>query len=441
MSFDYKNIWQMSYPILISMFMQQLIGITDVVYLGRLGEIELGASALGSTYFFTLFMVAFGFSVGAQIIMARRNGEKNYTKIGEVFYQGCSFLIFAALVFILLSFILAPYLLSSLINSKQIYHSTLEYVNWRVWGLIAASILMMMRSFFVSITKTYVLSIVSVAMVLANMCLNYVLIFGKFGLPKMGIAGAALASNLSEIIAVCVFAFYFLFFVDTKHFGLNKIVFSNLKLLKSILNVSVWTMLQQFISLSTWFLFFVAIEHLGEKELAVSNILKSLSSFPFVVVNAFGAAVSSIISNQIGNGQTQNVLESCRRTIKLCALILLPLIFILSCIRVPVVSIFTDKQDLIIDSAQAYQVMLWSFLPLIPGWILFNGVSGTGNTRYTMVIEFYAMLGYTFFIFLVVLYLKMPLKICWFADWVYNSIILILSYLYMRSGKWKNRQI
>ena len=55
MRFDYKNIWTMSYPILISTLMQQLIGITDIVFLGRLGEIELGASALGSTYFFTIF--------------------------------------------------------------------------------------------------------------------------------------------------------------------------------------------------------------------------------------------------------------------------------------------------------------------------------------------------------------------------------------------------
>ena len=91
MLFDYRHIWKMSYPILVSMLMQQLVGITDVIYLGRLGEIELGASALGSTYFFTIFMVAFGFSIGAQIMMARRNGSGKYKRIGEIFYQGCNF--------------------------------------------------------------------------------------------------------------------------------------------------------------------------------------------------------------------------------------------------------------------------------------------------------------------------------------------------------------
>ena len=86
MQVNYRNIWNMSYPILVCLLMQQLIGIADVVFLGRLGEVELGAAALGSTYFFTIFMVAFGFSNGAQIIMARRNGEQNYEVIGSVFY-------------------------------------------------------------------------------------------------------------------------------------------------------------------------------------------------------------------------------------------------------------------------------------------------------------------------------------------------------------------
>ena len=219
MQVNYKSILKISYPILISMLMQQLIGITDIVFLGRLGEVELGASALGSTYFFTIFMIAFGFSVGAQIIMARRNGEQNFEKIGPVFYQGCSFLIVINLLFILLSYFLTPNLLKTIIESSEIYQSTLEYVNWRIWGILSASTIIMVRGFFVSITKTKVLSVISVIMVLTNVVLNYVLIFGKFGMPKLGISGAATASNISEIVAVIVYILYFLVKVNLKKYG------------------------------------------------------------------------------------------------------------------------------------------------------------------------------------------------------------------------------
>lgn len=91
MQTTYKSIWKMSYPLIISLLIQQLIGITDVIYLGRVSEVALGASALGSTYFFTIFVIAFGFSTGAQIVMARRNGEKSTLKSGGYFIRAVHF--------------------------------------------------------------------------------------------------------------------------------------------------------------------------------------------------------------------------------------------------------------------------------------------------------------------------------------------------------------
>lgn len=66
--------------------MEQLIGMTDTAFLGRVGEIELGASAIAGIFYIVMFMVAFGFSIGAQILMARRNGEQQYREIGNLFY-------------------------------------------------------------------------------------------------------------------------------------------------------------------------------------------------------------------------------------------------------------------------------------------------------------------------------------------------------------------
>ena len=91
--FSYKQIWFIAYPILISLVMEQLIGMTDTAFMGRVGEVELGASAIAGVYYMTFYMIAFGFSLGAQIIMGRRNGEGNYAKIGPIFYKGTYFLL------------------------------------------------------------------------------------------------------------------------------------------------------------------------------------------------------------------------------------------------------------------------------------------------------------------------------------------------------------
>ena len=70
-----RHIWQITYPILISLLMENMIGLTDTAFLGRVGEVELGASALAGVYYMAIFMLGFGFSIGVQILIARRNGE------------------------------------------------------------------------------------------------------------------------------------------------------------------------------------------------------------------------------------------------------------------------------------------------------------------------------------------------------------------------------
>mgnify|MGYP002924924807 CR=1 FL=1 len=67
-----------------SLLMEHMIGLTDTAYLGRVGEVELGASAMGGLFYICVFTIAFGFSVGSQILIARRNGEGRYKDVGPV---------------------------------------------------------------------------------------------------------------------------------------------------------------------------------------------------------------------------------------------------------------------------------------------------------------------------------------------------------------------
>ena len=78
--------------------MEQLINITDAVFLGHVGDIELGAAAIAGVYYLALYMLGFGFSLGLQVMIARRNGEKNNKETGKTFFQGLFFLICIALV-------------------------------------------------------------------------------------------------------------------------------------------------------------------------------------------------------------------------------------------------------------------------------------------------------------------------------------------------------
>ena len=112
--------------------MEHMIGLTDTAYLGRVGEVELGASALAGVYYLVIYMLGFGFSVGAQVLMARRNGEGEYKRIGEVFTQGGLFLFLLAAVLFTASNLLTPHLLHRMIGSEEVYRATMSYLDWRV---------------------------------------------------------------------------------------------------------------------------------------------------------------------------------------------------------------------------------------------------------------------------------------------------------------------
>ena len=311
-----KEIWKIAYPCLISLVMEQMIGVTDTIFLGHVGEVELGASALAGVYYVVIFMLGFGFTTGAQIIMARRNGEQEYEKMGVVFYHGLYSLRALALVAFTATTAFSPQLLGAMISDPDIYQAAESYIEWRIYGLFFAFAAAMFRAFYISSTHTKTLTLNSVVMVLSNVVFNYVLIFGKFGFPAMGVGGAALGSALAEMVSLIFFVIYTSRRIDCRKYALNRPARFHFTTLKKIFPVSFWTMVQSFISLSTWFLFFLFIEHLGKEPLAITNIIRSISGLLFMIISAFAATSSSLVSNLIGSGKTAGVLPTIRQHLR-----------------------------------------------------------------------------------------------------------------------------
>lgn len=109
MKYTYRNIWLINFPVMMSILIEQLINITDAIFLGHVGEIELGASALAGIWYLAIYMLGFGFSLGLQVVIARRNGERNYLETGKTFFQGLFFLSVLAILLCTVSKIFSPH--------------------------------------------------------------------------------------------------------------------------------------------------------------------------------------------------------------------------------------------------------------------------------------------------------------------------------------------
>lgn len=430
-----------SYPILISLLMEQLIGMTDTAFLGRVGEVELGASAIAGVYYMAIFMMAFGFSIGAQILIARRNGEQRYKEIGAIFYQGVYFLLALALILFALTRYFSPIILESIISSPNIYGAAESYISWRIFGFFFSFVGVMFRAYFVGTTQTKTLTLNSIVMVLSNVVFNYILIFGKFGFPALGIAGAAIGSSLAELVSVIFFICYTYKRIDCKKYALNILPRFRSQILKQILNVSLWTMIQNFVSLSTWFMFFLYVEHLGERALAISNIIRNVSGIPFMIAMAFASTCGSLVSNLIGAGDKQYVQGTIRQHIRIAYACVLPLLLFFTLFPNLILAIYTDIPELRQESIPALWVLCSAYLLMVPSNVYFQSVSGTGNTRTALALELCVLAIYMVYITYLILYLRVNVAICWSTEHVYAGFILLLCYFYMKRGNWQKKKI
>ena len=440
-TYSYRNIWKVAYPILISLVMEQLIGLTDTAFMGRVGEVELGASAIAIIYYVVLFMIGFGFSIGAQIIIGRRNGEGNFRDTGKVFWNGLYFLLGLSGILILLSELFSPWMMQRLVSSEAIHVAALSYVRWRLPGMVFAYVTAMYRAFYVGTTQTKTLTLNSIVMVLSNIFFNWVLIFGHLGFPALGITGAAIGSSLAVFVSMIFFIIYTRVGCDRQKYGLDKPAKFELAELKSMMPTCIWTMIQHTISLSTWLIFFLYIEHVGERALAISNIARSSSGIIWVVLQAFSSTCSTLVSNIIGEGHQDKVMSLVKRILKISYGVVSLMILLFCLFPQAVARIYTDIPDIITASVPTMFIMSTSYLLHVGAQVFFLAISGTGSTKIAFRLEMASLAVYMTYCTVVIGWLKPDVAVCWTAEYVYGGVLLMFSWWYLRSGRWKNRSI
>ena len=426
MNYTYKQIWLINFPVMMSILMEQLINITDAIFLGHVGEVELGASALAGIYYLAVYMLGFGFSIGLQVMIARRNGEQHYKETGRTFFQGLYFLSGMAIILCLLLHLASPLILHRLITSDEIYRAVIHYLDWRSFGLLFSFPFLAFRSFLVGITTTKALSVAAIMAICINIPFNYLLIFKL----NLGISGAAMASSLAEFGAFIVLLLYMWVRVDKVKYGL-KVVYDG-KVLIKLLRLSVWSMLHSFISVAPWFLFFVAIEHLGKTELAISNITRSVSTVFFVIVNSFAATTGSLVSNLIGAGEGKSMFRLCGKILRLGYVVGFPLIIIALLLNKQVVGFYTDNPALIEFAYYPFIVMLLNYTFALPGYVFMHAVTGTGNTRIAFIFQISTIAFYLVYLYLLSYSFIATLPVYLMAEYLFVILLGVQSYIYLK---------
>ena len=436
-----KEIWRVTYPIFLGLLAQNVINVTDTAFLGRVGEVALGAAAMGGLLYICVYTIAFGFSVGSQILIARRNGEGNYRAVGPIMWQGTAFCFGMAVCLLILMYFSAAPLIRLLITSDSIYGATYEFFTWRIWGFLIDFVNVMFRGLYIGITRTKVLTMNAVVMALVNVVLDYALVFGELGLPEMGVRGAALASVIAEASSLLFFLLYTYYKVDLKKYGLNRFGQFDLSMVLRILRISCFTMVQYFLAMAIWFVFFVALERLGQRQLAVANIVRSVYVVLLIPVQALSTTANTLVSNLIGAGGSSGVVTLLHKISRMSFLIMVVCVGL--CVAFPgsILSVYTNEEALLVESVSALYVVCGAMLIASLANVYFNGISGTGNTQAALVLEVFVQVFYALYIIVVGMVIQAPVDVCFTTEVIYYVLMLGSSLIYLKKAKWQNKKI
>jgi putative MATE family efflux protein len=413
-----------------------ILNITDTAFLGRVGEAELGASAVGGVLYLCFAMIGISIGTGAQIMIARRTGEKNDKSVGEIFDHSLFILVLLGLFLFGILRWFAPVLMRMILNSNELVEKTTAFLTYRSYGLIFVTAASAFRSFYVGIAQPKIFGIYSFLMASVNIFLGYGMIFGHFGFRPMGIAGAGAASSISEFVALLFVLIFTLRRKIIDRYNLFHVHRLNSGMIKRLMNLSLPLVVQNLISMGAWFVFFVFIEKFGQHELAISNIIRAAYITSMTPIWGFSVAANTMVSNIIGQNKPEEVFILLRRIMKLTLAITVCISLINLLFPSLVLGIFTSDLQLIHDARNSLLIVAIAMLFFSVSIIAISTVSGTGATRTALYIEIAAILLYMIYNSIFTYLIPINVEILWLSEIIYWLFTGAASYWYISSMKW-----
>jgi putative MATE family efflux protein len=375
--------------------------------------------------------------IGAQIIMARLDGEGNRDRIGPVFDHLLYIMLAMVGLLWMLHALVTPTVLAQVITSDAIRDGLVRYLDVRVIGFLPSFLFLAYRAFLTGVSNTGAISYASAMMAVVNVLFNYLLVFGKWGFPRMELEGAAWASVLAELSSLIFIVIWVKWKGMGTPFNCFRFPVPQKAAIAAILDLGLPVMLQHVVALCSWLMFFTVIEGMGERPLAISNVARSVYSVLMIPLIGISQATQTLVSNLLGQGRPGQLWTLIGRVMVLslgCSIAML----LLNLIRPEfLLNIFTDDPALVSGSIPVIYMLSVCILFFAVAMTLLASVSGTGATKTALMIEVTTLLFYFTFTWATVHVWHWPLYMVWSAEMVYFTSIGILATLYLWSGRWK----
>ena len=377
------NILKISIPAALETLLIGVIGLIDTMMVGSLGTSALAAVSICQQPIFISLAAAFGLSAGITAVVSRRKGENNIEEARKTLRQAIIICVIVGLIFTLLSIFLArPFLFltgakEDTIDLACTYFRIVSSV--LIFNYLRLAICAALRAE----GNTRVTLFVNIIANAVNVFLNYCLINGNLGFPKLGVSGAAIATAVGNSVAfiVCILIIRFRkgFITiqknDDWHFDKENTM--------NLIKVSSPAFIEQLFMRFGFYIIAVIVNNLGTEVVAMNAIISGCISLAFNITDGFSIGAAALVGRALGE-KRPTLAFAYARICQICSfnlgLIMILLIYIF---RIPVSMLFSDDASVIEGASTTLKIAVFVILPQSLQWVTTGALRGAGDVSFT----------------------------------------------------------
>ncbi|WP_205666524.1 MATE family efflux transporter [Aminipila luticellarii] len=440
-NFFYKKMWVIAVPVVIQNVISIGLNLVDILMIGRLGEKELAAVGSATQLFFIFSMVCFGLYSGAAVYVAQYFGAKNEAGIKKIIGIDLAAGITLSSLAFVLAMLMAPKLIWIFSRDEEVIALGAQFLRTVCFSYILTSITFAIVYNSRAVQRLKAATIINGSAIIINTVLNYCLIYGKWGMPAMGVRGSALATVIARTIELTCFVIYI--FVNKQHpfHGTFKEFFSfDSVLFKNVMKTAVPVVFTEGGWATVTSLTFVAYGMLGASALAVIQIAEVVADLSQAVYFGLGNATAVIIGESLGRKETEAAFQYGGMAMKITWGMNLFVTVLLILISRPIAAVYQFNGET--THMLVLVLIAWAFTttPKMLAYVLICGIlRAGGDTLYSLAVDLSCNVVIQLSIaFFSVLVLHLPIYCVVVLVSISDITKTILCYKRYYSKKWMN---
>ncbi|WP_293962303.1 MATE family efflux transporter [uncultured Fusobacterium sp.] len=433
-----KTLMLLAIPIILQSLVTASLNLLDNLMIGSLGENEIAAVGISNQFYMLYYYTIMGITLGAGIFMSQFWGKKDVTSIHK--FLGISLVVgmISTIFFAILAFFFPEMIMKIFIDENIVIEQGVAYLKMVALSYIFTTISLAYAAALRSIGQTKIPMYGSLVGLVFNGILNYIFIFGKFGAPVMGVAGAALGTTVSRFMELAFILFIIYKNKNVVAGKISQLLDFNFDLVKRYFITATPVVFNDVMWIAGITAYFIAYSKLGINATATMQIANTINN----VFNIFGIGIASasaiLIGNKIGAGKEEDAKEDAVKISVfgvLVGIIIGILFFVLAPFIAMLFKITPETYNNVIFVLRVMAIVL----PLrFFGITQIIGVlRGGGDVMYAIVTELVAvwLIGVPLS-FVGAVYFKLPITIVYILVCLEEPFKAIATYPRLRSGKW-----